>query len=45
MTTSKRKTSLILALYFEDGRTPIKIYRMTGIPLDTVKIVIYRGKQ
>ena len=32
----------ILALYYEDNRMPIKIYRMTGIPLDTVKEIIYK---
>ena len=34
----------VLALYYEDNRMPIKIYRMTGIPLDTVKAIVYRKK-
>lgn len=33
----------ILAMYFEDDRKPIKIYRMTGVPLDKVREVIRDG--
>lgn len=33
----------ILALYFEDDRKPIKIYRMTGVPLERVREVIREG--
>jgi len=35
----------ILALYYEDNRMPMRIHRMTGIPLDTVKDIIYRRRR
>lgn len=41
---SQKMSRHVLALYHEDNRMPIKIYRMTGIPLDTVKEIIYRKK-
>jgi hypothetical protein len=40
MTASKKKIKRILALHFGESWTPIKIYKKTGIPLDTVKMVI-----
>lgn len=33
----------VKALYYQDGRMPIKIYRMTGVPYYTVLDII-RGK-
>jgi len=33
----------VKALYYEDGRMPIKIYKMTGIPYYTVLDII-KGK-
>ena len=37
---SLKKIKQVKDLYFQDGRMPIKIYRMTGIPLDTVKRIL-----
>jgi hypothetical protein len=38
--TSSKQIKRVKELYFQDGRMPIKIYRMTGIPLDIVKRIL-----
>jgi hypothetical protein len=40
---SLKKIKHVKTLYFQDGRMPIKIYRMTGIPYYTVLDII-KGK-
>ena len=37
---SAKKIRLVKDLYFQDGRMPIKIYKMTGIPLETVREIL-----
>jgi len=37
---SLKKTRQVKDLYFQDGRMPIKIYRMTGVPYYTVLDII-----
>ena len=37
---SAKKIRQVKDLYFQDGRMPIKIYRMTGIPIETVREIL-----
>jgi len=37
---SFKKIKHVKTLYFQDGRMPIKIYKMTGIPLETVREIL-----
>lgn len=40
MKVSAKKIRQVKDLYFQDGRMPIKIYRMTGVPYYTVLNII-----
>ena len=45
MKITQKQIKMVRDMYYQDNRMPIKIHRMTGIPLDTVKDIIYRRRR